>query len=79
MGSEHHKAGTNDGWHGVIAPGEYFGPEKDRYHLYLGKTPRNRQATMGMGDDPLPAYRLLMSMSKAFSVPLPIVRPWSDT
>ncbi|CAI6341091.1 unnamed protein product [Periconia digitata] len=31
-----HKYGTDDGWHGVIAEGGEFPPEKDRYHLYIG-------------------------------------------
>lgn len=31
-----HKAGTNDGWHGVIKEGREFPPEKGRYHLYIG-------------------------------------------
>ncbi|KAI4212591.1 MAG: hypothetical protein LQ351_004663 [Letrouitia transgressa] len=36
MGSEIHKPGTDDGWHGVIAQGGQFEPEKDRYQLYIG-------------------------------------------
>ncbi|KAL9610741.1 MAG: hypothetical protein Q9167_004560 [Letrouitia subvulpina] len=36
MDSEIHKPGTDDGWHGVIAQGGQFKPEKDRYHLYIG-------------------------------------------
>ena len=39
MGGEIHKPGTDDGWHGVIGPGGQFPPEKDRYHLYIGKGP----------------------------------------
>jgi glutathionyl-hydroquinone reductase len=35
-GTEVHKAGTNDGWHGVIKEGGEFPPEKGRYHLYIG-------------------------------------------
>ncbi|KAF1988799.1 glutathione S-transferase [Aulographum hederae CBS 113979] len=31
-----HKVGTDDGWHGVIAQGSQFPPEKGRYHLYIG-------------------------------------------
>ena len=31
-----HKAGTDDGWHGIISPGSQFPPEKGRYHLYIG-------------------------------------------
>ncbi|KAF9640903.1 Glutathione S-transferase [Lasiodiplodia theobromae] len=31
-----HKPGTDDGWHGVIAPDSQFPPEKGRYHLYIG-------------------------------------------
>jgi putative glutathione S-transferase len=34
-----HKYGTDDGWHGVIKEGGEFPPEKDRYHLYIGKVP----------------------------------------
>jgi putative glutathione S-transferase len=34
---EIHKYGTDDGWHGVIEEGGEFPPEKDRYHLYIGK------------------------------------------
>lgn len=37
MGGEIHKPGTDDGWHGVIAPGGQFEPEEDRYHLYIGE------------------------------------------
>ncbi|KAG8531505.1 uncharacterized protein KY384_003134 [Bacidia gigantensis] len=36
MGGEIHQPGSDDGWHGVIAPGGRFAPEKDRYHLYFG-------------------------------------------
>ena len=36
MTEEIHKYGTDDGWHGVIAEGIQFAPEKDRYHLYIG-------------------------------------------
>jgi putative glutathione S-transferase len=36
---EIHKYGTDDGWHGVIEQGGEFPPEKDRYHLYIGKPP----------------------------------------
>ncbi|PVH93363.1 hypothetical protein DM02DRAFT_541691 [Periconia macrospinosa] len=36
MASQVHKYGTDDGWHGVIAEGGQFPPEKDRYHLYIG-------------------------------------------
>lgn len=32
-----HKAGTDDGWHGIVKPGGQFEPEKNRYHLYVGK------------------------------------------
>lgn len=39
-----HKLGTDDGWHGVIAPGSQFPPEKGRYHLYIGK-PEARNAS----------------------------------
>lgn len=35
-GSTIHKPGTDDGWHGVIAPDSQFPPEKGRYHLYIG-------------------------------------------
>ncbi|KAL6710468.1 hypothetical protein ACN47E_008516 [Coniothyrium glycines] len=35
-GTEIHKYGTDDGWHGVIQEGGEFPPEKDRYHLYIG-------------------------------------------
>ncbi|EON65646.1 hypothetical protein W97_04885 [Coniosporium apollinis CBS 100218] len=35
-GEEIHKAGTDDGWHGVIKPGTDFAPENGRYHLYIG-------------------------------------------
>ncbi|KAF2104209.1 hypothetical protein NA57DRAFT_62857 [Rhizodiscina lignyota] len=31
-----HKAGTDDGWHGVISENGPFPPEPDRYHLYIG-------------------------------------------
>lgn len=41
MAAEIHKPGTDDGWHGVIAPGEQFTPDKDRYHLYIGELLRN--------------------------------------
>jgi putative glutathione S-transferase len=37
MTTEIHKYGSNDGWHGVIKEGGEFPPEKDRYHLYIGK------------------------------------------
>ena len=37
MGSEIHKPGTDDGWHGVIAAAGQFSPDKDRYHLYIGE------------------------------------------
>jgi putative glutathione S-transferase len=37
--TEIHKPGTNDGWHGEIREGGDFAPEKDRYHLYIGKGP----------------------------------------
>ncbi|KAF2729804.1 glutathione S-transferas-like protein [Polyplosphaeria fusca] len=36
MAKEIHKAGTDDGWHGVIEVGGDFPVEKDRYHLYIG-------------------------------------------
>ncbi|KAF2469264.1 uncharacterized protein BDR25DRAFT_229186 [Lindgomyces ingoldianus] len=36
MTAEIHKAGTSDGWHGIISEGGQFLPEKDRYHLYIG-------------------------------------------
>jgi len=35
-GEEIHKAGTDDGWHGVIKEGGQFPPEAGRYHLYIG-------------------------------------------
>jgi putative glutathione S-transferase len=35
--TEIHKAGTDDGWHGVIEEGGQFPPEIDRYHLYIGE------------------------------------------
>ncbi|RQM08251.1 hypothetical protein DH86_00001446 [Scytalidium sp. 3C] len=31
-----HKAGTNDGWHGVISEEGPFPPAANRYHLYIG-------------------------------------------
>lgn len=37
-GKEIHKYGTDDGWHGIIEEGGDFPPEKDRYHLYIGKS-----------------------------------------
>jgi hypothetical protein len=37
MVTEIHKYGTDDGWHGIIKEGGEFPPEKDRYHLYIGK------------------------------------------
>ena len=36
MTNEIHKAGTNDGWHGVIEEGGHFPPAKGRYHPYIG-------------------------------------------
>jgi hypothetical protein len=38
MAVETHKYGTDDGWHGVIKKGGEFPPERDRYHLYIGKS-----------------------------------------
>lgn len=32
-----HKAGTNDGWHGIVKESGEFPPEKGRYHLYIGQ------------------------------------------
>jgi hypothetical protein len=37
-GKEVHEVGTNDGWHGVIKSGGRFEPEKDRYHMYIGRS-----------------------------------------
>ena len=37
MSQDVHKAGTDDGWHGVIKKGGQFEPEKDRYHLYISE------------------------------------------
>ena len=37
MTSTIHKAGTNDGWHGVISPDGPFPPVPGRYHLYIGE------------------------------------------
>jgi putative glutathione S-transferase len=37
MAAEVHKYGTDDGWHGIIQEGGEFPPEKDRYHLFIGK------------------------------------------
>jgi hypothetical protein len=38
MATEVHKYGTDDGWHGIIKEGGEFPPEKDRYHLYIGRS-----------------------------------------
>jgi len=34
-----HIAGTADSWHGKITADGPFEPEKDRYHLYIGRFP----------------------------------------
>lgn len=36
-----HKAGTNDGWHGVISEEGPFPPAANRYHLYIGMIDSN--------------------------------------
>jgi putative glutathione S-transferase len=45
-GKEIHNYGTDDGWHGVIKKGGEFPPEKDRYHLYIGKQQYHHESVL---------------------------------
>jgi glutathionyl-hydroquinone reductase len=45
---EIHQPGTAEGWHGVIKPDGEFQPEAGRYHLYIGKQPRDMLSRAGL-------------------------------
>lgn len=40
-----HLAGSNQSWHGKVAPDGPFKPEKGRYRLYIGSSPSDRTAS----------------------------------